>query len=133
MNRLLIHSNGTGDGYTPAVAATAALTLGAASAAASTALNGSSSGDGGPGSGGNPSGNNNDVRRLQDEVNQLTKRNGGNLLCLIQRMTHTQTHLGFSPLFLFLLSYFILCYIIFFLMFSCYIVLIFLFTYIYIL
>lgn len=88
MNRLLIHSNGTGDGYTPAVASTAAAALThaaasiacAAAPAAAAALNGSGDGPGsGSGGGsGNPSGNNNDVRRLQDEVNQLTKRNGGN-------------------------------------------------------
>jgi hypothetical protein len=96
MNRLLIHSNGTGDGYTPSVAstaATAALTHAAASvacAAAPAALNGS--GDG-PGSGGNPSGNNNDVRRLQDEVNQLTKRNGGNPSPIQLQFCFYQTHL----------------------------------------
>ncbi|KAK4005018.1 hypothetical protein OUZ56_006742 [Daphnia magna] len=71
MNRLLIHSNGTGDGYTSATAAT----LTHVTAAALPALNGSSGGES-SGSGCNPPGNNNDVRRLQDEVNQLTKRNG---------------------------------------------------------
>ena len=91
MNRLLIHSNGTGDGYATAVGTTAALTHGAASATASTALNGSSGGDSGLV---NSSGNNNDVRRLQDEVNQLTKRNGGSqsvFFFLIQRYIITQT------------------------------------------
>jgi hypothetical protein len=99
MNRLLIHSNGTGDGYTPAVGTTAALTHGAASATASTALNGSSGGDSGPV---NSSGNNNDVRRLQDEVNQLTKRNGGtqSVFLLIQRYIISQTLNSFRPLLL---------------------------------
>ena len=64
MNRLLIHSNGTGDGYTPALTH---------SVTTASAVNGSS----GESSNGGPSSNNNDVRRLQDEVNQLTKRNGG--------------------------------------------------------
>lgn len=64
MNRLLIHSNGTSEGYVPAL-----------THANTSAVNGSSS----EGSGGS-SGSNNDVRRLQDEVNQLTKRNGGTSL-----------------------------------------------------
>jgi hypothetical protein len=100
MNRLLIHSNGTGDGYTPSVAstaATAALTHAAASvacAAAPAALNGSGDGPGSGGSSsGNPSGNNNDVRRLQDEVNQLTKRNGGNPSPIQLQFCFYQTHL----------------------------------------
>lgn len=83
MNRLLIHSNGTGDGYTSATAAT----LTHVTAAALPALNGSSGGES-SGSGCNPPGNNNDVRRLQDEVNQLTKRNGGTKLssCTVHRV-----------------------------------------------
>jgi hypothetical protein len=102
MNRLLIHSNGTVDGYTSSVAstaATAALTHAAASvacAAAPAALNGSGDGPGsggGSSSGGNPSGNNNDVRRLQDEVNQLTKRNGGNPSPIQLQFCFYQTHL----------------------------------------
>ena len=62
MNRLLIQSNGTVEGYTPSVAHPS-----------TSAVNGSSSVETPAG----PSVSNNDVRRLQDEVNQLTKRNGG--------------------------------------------------------
>lgn len=63
MNRLLIQSNGTTEGYASSSLAHPSTST----------VNGSSSVEGSAG----PSGSNNDVRRLQDEVNQLTKRNGG--------------------------------------------------------
>lgn len=90
MNRLLIHSNGTGDGYTSATAAT----LTHVTAAALPALNGSSGGES-SGSGCNPPGNNNDVRRLQDEVNQLTKRNGGTKLYRLVQCTESSFALSY--------------------------------------
>jgi len=65
MNRLLIQTNG--DAYQSAALPSTS------SSSLSAAVNGSSACDGGGQSGLS----NNDVRRLQDEVNQLTKRNGG--------------------------------------------------------
>ena len=62
MNRLLIHPNGEPG------SAGSSTTVAALPPAAS--VNGSAGGGAEPGNG-------NDVRRLQDEVNQLTKRNGG--------------------------------------------------------
>lgn len=55
MNRLLINGSGDSAGHLPALTST------------SSPFNGAS----------NMCENPNDVRRLQDEVNQLTKRNGG--------------------------------------------------------
>ena len=70
MNRLLIQTNG--DAYPQAALPSSS------SSSATGAVNGSGSCEGGS----------NDVRRLQDEVNQLTKRNGGKYKIPIATSNH---------------------------------------------